>query len=291
MSIRFGIGTGADLDPADLPGLVDRLEADGVDSLWFSELVYSRAVDPFVGMAYAASRTEKLKVGTSVAILPGRHPVLVAKQLLSLAALAPRRVLPVFGLQAGNPKERELFPVNGRRGEVFDESLRLLRAVLADDDIDFAGDHFDVTGAAVRQGHSGSVDVWLGGRVPAAYRRIGALGDGWLGSFVTPAEAAAGVAEINAAAAASGRQIDDDHFGITILVADGADPDELTARAGSRRPEVDARELVATGWPALHRMIDDYIQAGLSKFVIIPASGGMTSFVDRFVDELLPRQT
>ncbi len=42
-----------------------------------------------IGMAYAVARTKRLKVGTSVAVLPGRHPVLVAKQLASLAALAP----------------------------------------------------------------------------------------------------------------------------------------------------------------------------------------------------------
>ena len=87
---RFGIGLGADTGPEQLASIVDHLEATGVDSLWFSELVYSKAVDPFVGMAYALARTTNLKVGTSVAVLPGRHPVLVAKQLASLAGLAPK---------------------------------------------------------------------------------------------------------------------------------------------------------------------------------------------------------
>lgn len=99
MKIRFGVGLGADPGPDKLIEIVDRLEADGVDSLWFSELVYSPLVDPVVGMAVALARTRRLKVGTSVAVLPGRHPVLVAKQLASLAAIAPKRVLPVFGLR------------------------------------------------------------------------------------------------------------------------------------------------------------------------------------------------
>ena len=84
MKIRFGVGLGADIGPAELPEIVDRLEVTGIDSLWFSELVYSPAVDPFVGMAFAVARTKRLKVGTSVAVLPGRNPVLVAKQLASL---------------------------------------------------------------------------------------------------------------------------------------------------------------------------------------------------------------
>ena len=114
VKIRFGIGLGADTGPEQLASIVDHLEATGVDSLWFSELVYSKAVDPFVGMAYALARTTNLKVGTSVAVLPGRHPVLVAKQLASLAGLAPKRVLPVFGLRSAIPAEREIFVVPGR---------------------------------------------------------------------------------------------------------------------------------------------------------------------------------
>src|SRR5258705_12942450 len=105
MKVRFGVGLGADTGPAMLPDVVDRLEALGIDSLWFSELVYSEAVDPFVGMAYALARTRKLKVGTSVGVMPGRHPVLVAKQLASLAALAPRRGFAVFGLPSAIPGE------------------------------------------------------------------------------------------------------------------------------------------------------------------------------------------
>ncbi len=150
VKIRFGVGLGADTGPDQLAAIVDHLEATGVDSLWFSELVYSKAVDPFVGMAYALARTDNLKVGTSVAVLPGRHPVLVAKQLASLAGLAPKRVLPVFGLRSAIPAEREIFVVpDGERAAVFDESLQLLRSVLEQDDVEFAGDYFTVSSVAV----------------------------------------------------------------------------------------------------------------------------------------------
>jgi probable F420-dependent oxidoreductase len=143
MKIRFGISLGASTAPDQLAGIVDHLEASGVDSLWFSELVYSPAVDPIVGMAYALARTTRLKVGTSVAVLPGRHPVLVAKQLASLAAVAPKRVLPVFGLRSAIPAEREIFVVpDGERAAVFDESLRVLRSALVDDSASYFGRYF-----------------------------------------------------------------------------------------------------------------------------------------------------
>jgi alkanesulfonate monooxygenase SsuD/methylene tetrahydromethanopterin reductase-like flavin-dependent oxidoreductase (luciferase family) len=74
-----------------------------------------------IEMAHALARTSKLKVGTGVAILPGRHPALVAKQLLTLAGLAPKRVLPVFGPRPARTTEHNLFPVAGSRAAVFDK--------------------------------------------------------------------------------------------------------------------------------------------------------------------------
>ena len=295
MKIRFGVGLGADTAPDQLAGIVDHLETSGVDSLWFSELVYTPAVDPMVGMAYALARTTRLKAGTSVAVLPGRHPVLVAKQLASLAAVAPKRVLPAFGLRSAIPAEREVFVVpDGERAAVFDESLRVLRSALVEDSAAYAGRYFTVSGATVAPRPVPPLDIWLGGSAPAAFRRIGALGDGWLGSFLTPAEARAGREAIERAATESGRQIEPDHFGISLALVEGADgelPPELVAAARRRRPELDPGELIAAGWDQLHRQLDAYIDAGLTKFVIRPAGGRpLDGFIERFVTELVGRQ-
>jgi probable F420-dependent oxidoreductase len=292
VKIRFGVSLGLDTAPNRLAGIVDHLESSGVDSLWFSELVYSPAVDPVVGMAYALARTSRLKVGTSVAVLPGRHPVLVAKQLASLAAVAPKRVLPVFGLRSAIPAEREVFVVpDGERAAVFDEALRVLRAALVDDAASFSGRYFTVSGAAVAPRPAPPLDIWLGGSAPAAFRRIGALADGWLGSFLTPAEARAGREAIERAAAEAGRRIEPDHYGISLAVADGELSPELVAAARRRRPELDPGELIAADWDQLHRQLDAYIDAGLTKFVIRPAGQApLDEFLDRFAAELIPRQ-
>jgi len=58
-----------------------------------------------------------------------------------------------------------------------------------------------------------------------------------------------------------------------------------------RRPDLDPAELVAADWPTLHRRLDDYIAAGLTKFVIRPAGGTpIIDFLEAFVTELVPRQ-
>ncbi|HXY67744.1 MAG TPA: TIGR03854 family LLM class F420-dependent oxidoreductase [Mycobacterium sp.] len=292
MKIRFGVSLGANTAPSQLADIVDHLENSGVDSLWLSELVYSPAVDPMVGMAYALARTTRLKVGTSVAVLPGRHPVLVAKQLASLAALAPKRVLPVFGLRSAIAAERELFVVpDGERAAVFDESLQLLRSVLVENSASYSGRYFTVSRAAIAPRPAPPLDIWLGGSAPAAFRRIGAFGDGWLGSFLTPTEARLGREAIERAAGQAGRHIEPDHFGISLAVADGELPVELAAAVRRRRPDVDPGELIATSWDQLHRQLDAYLDAGLTKFVIRPASSGpVDDFIDRFVDELADRQ-
>ncbi len=179
MKVRIGISLGPGGTPSGFGDAVDQLEQAGVDSLWLPENVYGSLIDPFTGMAFALSRTSHLKAGSGISVLPGRHPVLVAKQLASLAGLAPGRVLPVFGLRPARQEERALFPVPaGRRAEVFDEALTLLRMLLTSETVSFEGEFFTVSGARIGPLPAKPVDIWLGGSAPAGLRRVGRLADG-----------------------------------------------------------------------------------------------------------------
>jgi probable F420-dependent oxidoreductase len=295
LKVRIGVslsGSADDGGPA-FGESVDELEARGIDSLWLSELVYSPLVDPFIGMAYALSRTKELKVGTGVAVLPGRSPILVAKQLASLARLAPKRVLPVFGLSPARPNERAAFPVpKGQRGAVFDESLEVVRRLLREPSVTFHGDFFDFEDASIGEPAQPPLDIWLGGSAPAGLRRIGRYADGWLASFITPDEAAAGVETIKAAAAEAGREIDPDHFGISVPVAFGELPEQLVSFIRMRRADVDLTSLIPQGWDEARALIGRYIEAGLSKFVVRASGPGEPEdFLSAFITELLPLQT
>ena len=293
MKVRIGISLGPAGTPGEFADAVDLLEQAGVDSLWLSEITYSALVEPFTGMAFALARTRRLKAGTGVSVLPGRNPVLVAKQLASLAGLAPGRVLPVFGVLPAQPAERVLFDVpDGRRAAVFDESLRLIRLLLTAERVSFDGEFFTVSDATVGALPAKPLDIWLGGSAPAGLRRVGRLADGWLGSLLTPAEAAAAVKMIQEAAAEARREVEDDHFGLSLPVTlDGAIPAPLLASINRRRPGADPATLVAQGWDGARRMIGQYVEAGLSKFVVRPASPGpFGPFLDGFVRELLPIQ-
>ena len=297
VKVRIGIALGGHADAAGFTTATDRLEELGADSLWLQEMVYGPLVEPFTGMTHALARTRRLKVGTAVAVLPGRHPVLVAKQLATLAALAPGRVLPAFGLQPARADERPVFPVPpGQRGAVFDESLELLRMLLREETVSFTGRYFSVEGASVGPPPGRPLDIWTGGSAPGAFRRAGRLADGWLGSFLTPEESRAAREAIQVAAAEAGREIEADHFGISLAVATDGITDQLAATVRQRRPESDPATLIADGWAAARGMLEQYIDAGLTKFVIRPATaasgsgGALSEFLGRFAAELMPLQ-
>ena len=271
MKIRIGIGLGTAASPDGFAADVSRLEELGIDSLWLSEMVYGPLVEPFTGMAYALARTARLKVGTGVSVLPGRHPVLVAKQLASLAALAPGRVLPVFGLQPARADERALFAVPpGQRGAVFDESLELLRLMLRQETVSFAGRFFTVDAASIGPLPRKPLDIWLGGSAPGGLRRVGRLGDGWLASFCTPADCEAGRPVIEEAARAANRCVDPEHFGAMVTYAHAAIPDALKTRLAAVRPELTPADLVPVGVPALRARLVEFVDVGFSKLVLVP---------------------
>ena len=271
--IGFALGTRTRLNDDGFGVVVDALEQLGFDSLWLSERIGGHAPDPLVGMAFAAGRTTRLKFGMSVMVLPGRNPIVLAKELATLDRLSNGRLLPAFGLGVADPHEQQAFGVErGARAKLFDEALEVLRGAWAEGTLTHHGDHFHYDDLRVlpkpRQAH---LDVWLGGIAPSELRRVGRLADGWLPSFVTPDDAARGREVIESVLAEHGRIIDADHYGALISYADGPIPDATLELMAKRRPDLaDPSVLVPRGWDALMATIDRFVAIGTTKFVILP---------------------
>jgi probable F420-dependent oxidoreductase len=293
--IGFGLGTRTALDAAPFGELVDALERFGFDSLWLSERVTGPAPDPLVGLAVAAGRTTKLKLGTSVMVLPGRNPALVAEEWASLDRLSGGRTLPAFGLGVVDPREQQAFGVErGDRAGWFDEALPLIRRLWTEDEVDHDGPRFSFRGLTVRPKPVQSPpDVWLGGMAPSELRRVGRLGDGWLPSFCTATDAAEGRGVIERAAADVGRALDPEHYGALLFYARGGVPDTVARIVAARRPGVDPADLVAVGIPALRATVERFCEVGFSKFVVVPLEDP-PSWDDELAEvgsQLLPLQT
>lgn len=274
MKVRVGFGLGVQglRDEGRFAQLVDGLEEHHFDSLWLSERVAGDTPDPLIGLSFAAGRTRRLKLGTSVQVLPGRNPALLAKSWASLDRLSNGRALPAFGL--GNPvaAEHQAFGVpRDARAPIFDEALPLLRRLWSEDSVDHDGDHFHYQGLTVRpQPIQQPLDVWLGGRAPSELRRCGRLGDGWLASFCTPADCEAGRPVIEEAARAANRCVDPEHFGAMVTYAHAAIPDALKTRLAAVRPELNPADLVPVGVPALRARLVEFVDVGFSKLVLVP---------------------
>ena len=296
MNVRIGIGSvgPSGSDPgAEFDEFVDALERSGIDSLWLPDLVSAGGPDATIGMAWAAARTRNLKVGTGVLVLPGRNPALVASQVATLAVLAPKRILPAFGVRAATEAERQLYPVDGKRAQVFEEALVVVRRLLTEPEVTHHGTHFTLDGARVSPRPPRPLDLWLGGRADVGLRRVGRLADGWLGSFLTPGEAARARTVIEDAAREAGREVEDDHYGTNIsIVLPGVDPESALRRAVAQRPDVDPESLVAYGWDGAAQLVRRYVEGGLTKFVVRPAGpvADWQSFLDEFTAEMGPLQ-
>ncbi len=297
MKIRIGFGLGVQglRDSARFGELVDGLESRGFDSLWLSERLTGDAPDPLVGLAFAGGRTSKLKLGTSVQVLPGRNPVDVAKEWASLDRLSRGRALPAFGLGVANPAEQQAFGVaREERAAWFDEALPLIRRLWTEDAVDHDGPRFSYRDLSVRpKPVQQPPDVWLGGRAKSELRRVGRLGDGWLPSFSTPGEVAAGRVVVEEAAADAGREIEVEHYGALVIYVRDQIPDLLATAIRSRRPDADPADLVPVGLPALRAHLERFLEAGFSKLVLVPAHdpASWTAELDDVAHEILPLQT
>ncbi len=273
MRIGLGLGTATLVNDADRFGpFVDRLEALGFDSLWLSERLTGPAPDPLVALAFAAARTRHLKLGTSVLVVPGRNPVVLAKELASLDRLSAGRLLPAMGLGAPVPVEHRAFGVDRKeRAGLFDEALGLMRRLWTEEHVTHDGARFQVEDVTLQpRPVQQPIEVWLGGQAPSELRRTGRSGDGWLPSFCTVDDVAEGWSVITEVAAEHGRSIDPEHLGTLIPYCRTAVPDLLARTVAARRPGVDAGEVVAVGLDGLERRIDELVAVGASKFVVVP---------------------
>ncbi len=275
MKVRIGVGLGTRtrLHGPEFGDVVDSIERLGFDSLWLSERIGTDAPDPVVAMSYAAGRTTRLKFGMSVLVLPGRNPVVLAKELATLAVMSGGRLLPAFGLGVADSREHQAFGVErGERARWFDEALAVMRSCWFDEVVDHDGERFHYEGLQVRP-QPARLDVWLGGIAPSELRRVGRLADGWLPSFTTPGDAAAGRAVIEQVAAEHERSIEEDHFGVLIPYTLDDVPDILLAQLARRRPDLDdPAVLVPVGWDALTDTIKRFVDVGTTKFVVLPVN-------------------
>jgi len=195
----------------ELVSLVELVDRSGYDSLWVGDHISFPVpiLDPMLQLAQAAMVSRRLTLGTSVLLLPLRHPTPVAKQVISLDHMTEGRLILGVGVGGEFPKEYAACDVpHNERGARLAEGVQVLRKFFSGEAVShhgrFYGPFEDVPMRPAPRQPNGP-PIWFAGRKESALRRIGRLGDGYLAYVITPDMYRAALATIDAAAEQAGR--------------------------------------------------------------------------------------
>ncbi len=221
-------------DASESPTALEQIRAadeTGLDVVGVQDHPYQRRFfDTWTLLAYAAGRTERVKLVPDVASLPLRPPVMLAKAAASLDLLSGGRVelglgagafweaIEAMGGPARTPKESV---------DAVVEAIGILRGFWdGERSLTRRGDHYDVHGLKPGPPPAHRIGVWLGAYGPRMLRITGRLADGWLpslgGHYLSPEDVPAGHAAIDEAARAAGRRPEDVERVVNVMALEGS---------------------------------------------------------------------
>ncbi len=284
--------------PHELPGgaaglrdFVARVEATGIDRLFTGDHVTfsdGRGFDGLLNATAVAVASRRLTVQTAVYLLPLRHPVPVARQVASLAALAPGRLVFGVGLGGEDPAELRACGVDpATRGRRMDEGLAVLRPLLAGTEVTNHGAFFRLDQVRIQPAPEPWVPIVIGGRSDAALRRVARYGDGWLGLWVSPGRYADAIGLIGKYAADEGRSVTGWQHGMHVWCGLGDSATTARSRLAGvmeafyRTPFGKFERYCPCGTPAeVAAGLRPYLDAGCRSFNLIPVAGSEQAAIE-----------
>ena len=251
-------------------------------------------LEPLALMGYLAGVTSRIKLGTSVLVVPYRNPVVTAKMLATLDVMSGGRI--ILGVGVGWLEEEFqalASPPYAERGRVTDEYLRLMRECWTREPVQWKGRYYQMAAMSImpKPRQAGGIPIWAGGHTDAALRRTGELADGWhpIGhrppAVLHPPEYADKVAIIHGWAAKAGRKASD------ITLSFRAPLDLVSARA--KRAPGDRQPFRGTA-PEVIADVKSYQAIGVTHFVfdLVPQDLRLQlAMMERFADEVRPKTT
>ena len=270
-------------DPQQLQATLARVADAGVDHVCVGDHVsffVGAGSDGLITATSMLAAQPKLPVYVGLYLLPLRHPVPVARQLATIAQIAPGRLTLGIGIGGEDRHEIEVCGVDPKtRGRRMDECLQILRELADGTPVTFDGQFFSLQDALIVPAPSPRIPLIVGGRSDAAVKRAARLGDGWLGIWVSPRRFAS-VAE-HIAQEASGARRDPSDF-----------EHALNVWCGFAATRDAAREPLATQMQRFYQMpfepferyspygtpehvaefLGPYIGAGCAAFNVIPCA-------------------
>jgi probable F420-dependent oxidoreductase len=275
--------------------VADAAERLGYDGIYVNDHValprdeaplYGNAfLDPFVALGFLAAVTERVRLGTTVIVIPYRNPLVQAKMIAGLDVLSKGRI--TLGVGSGHvPGESEALGVPyAERGAMTDEYLTVMRTLWTEDEASFQGRWFDFEHICpLTRPLQSPLPIWVGGRGPRVLRRVVALGEGWHPTRMEPDEIEAEIGLLQGMAVAAGRTEP-----ITVamrwsvfLVKRAEDAGPGRDRGEIQRPRRTPAETAA--------LVEQYAAAGVAELVL-DLPGGRADLLQQmewFAREVMP---
>jgi probable F420-dependent oxidoreductase len=228
-----------------------RAEELGFADVWVSDHVVQPAdqgypspylFEPLLTLGWAAAVTERVRLGTSVLVVPQYHPLVLANSLASLDRLSGGRLTVAAGVGWSRAEYDALDQDFTSRGARLDEAIDVFRTVWNDDPATFHGEHYDFADLRVLPQPVGEIPIWVGGSSEPALRRA-ARNDGYQGISTPPGELAPIIARLRA-------EHHGDDFTISYRTGwdpQGMDPAQIVDEAAAYA-EVGVTHVVSAPW-------------------------------------------
>lgn len=205
--IEFGLVLPPLPDVASLASTLRYVDGAPFDTVWVPDrtLADTTFLDALTVLGALSLATSRVRIGPASLVASRRNPVLTAHALATANYLSGGRLVVGVGVSGIEPNEFAVAGVDPqRRGTLTDEYMGLWRRLWSEDDVDHEG-AYACRGVTIGPRPDKPIPVWIAGNSPAANRRAGRLGDGWLPCFVTPARYPGEWATVGEVAAAEGR--------------------------------------------------------------------------------------
>lgn len=286
-SIRVGVFPSFDVlsgGAQSLRTFIDQAAAAGLDHVATGDHVsffVGFGVDGLINATAMAMLNDSIDLYVSVYLLALRHPVLVARQLSTLGALAPGRLTLGVGVGGEDRHEVEICSVDpSSRGRRTDECIQILKALFDGKPVDFKGEFFEIERALVIPPPVPPPPIVIGGRSDAAIQRAGRYGDGWIGTWVSPSRFASATSEIAEIAAEAGRSDVRWHHAVQTWCGFGDSREDARSRLAHamqglyRIPFEKFERWSPYGTPdAVAEELAPYVAAGCRTFNLLPQAG------------------
>jgi probable F420-dependent oxidoreductase len=239
-------------DAQALVGLASRAEELGFDSVWVHDHVFNVGhvfdriggkpyYEPLTILSFVAARTRRVRLGTSVLVLPYHNPIRLAKTAATLDVLSGGRLVLGVGVGLIEKEIRAMGSPFAERGAFTDEAIAVMRSLWTEDEPSFDGKYSRFAGMkfSPKPLQKLSIPVVIGGVSRAAIRRAARLGDGWQPLGLSPEALGQGITALREEARACGRDVSKIPISIAMSLATsrlgrhalGTEPSEIVKNA------------------------------------------------------------